>query len=66
MARFPDRGRRLRLARPVKDNVLLTGAIAGPDPLDPSKADLSVPDDQTLLKGDISKLQVGGAGQFLL
>jgi aspartyl-tRNA(Asn)/glutamyl-tRNA(Gln) amidotransferase subunit A len=52
------------LARTAEDCALLTGAIAGRDPLDPSSADLPVPDYRAQLDRGIAGLRVGVPGNF--
>jgi aspartyl-tRNA(Asn)/glutamyl-tRNA(Gln) amidotransferase subunit A len=52
------------LARTVEDCALLTQAIAGRDPLDPTSADLPVPDYVAGLRGGIEKLRIGVPANF--
>jgi aspartyl-tRNA(Asn)/glutamyl-tRNA(Gln) amidotransferase subunit A len=52
------------LARTVEDCALLTAAIAGRDPLDPTSADLPVPDYRAALDGRLAGVRVGVPSSF--
>jgi len=52
------------LARTVEDCALLTAAIAGRDPLDPTSADLPVPDYRALLDRPLAGLRIGAPSNF--
>ena len=52
------------LARTVEDCALLTAAIAGRDPLDPTSADLPVPDYRAALGGSLAGLRVAVPSNF--
>jgi aspartyl-tRNA(Asn)/glutamyl-tRNA(Gln) amidotransferase subunit A len=52
------------LARTVEDCALLTGAVAGRDPLDPTTAHLPVPDYQGSLRGGVGKLRLAVPSNF--
>lgn len=53
------------LARTVDDAAILLGAIAGPDPLDPSAADQPVPDYRAGLEGGVRGLRLGVAWDWV-
>lgn len=52
------------LTRTVEDCALLTAAIAGRDPLDPTSADVPVPDYRAALGGRLSGLRLGVPANF--
>ena len=54
------------LARTARDCALMLGVIAGHDPLDPTSADLPVPDYQAALTGDLRGVRIGLAETYFL
>src|SRR5487761_2341461 len=53
-------------ARPARDCALMPGVIAGHDPLDPTSADLPVPDYEAALTGDLRGVRIGLAETYFL
>ena len=54
------------LARTARDCALMLGVIAGHDPLDPTSADLPVPDYEAALTGDLRGVRIGLAETYFL
>ena len=54
------------LAKDVQDCALLLQAIAGPDPLDSTSADLPVPDYSSALTGDIRGIRIGIPDEYFI
>ncbi|MGQ9572902.1 MAG: amidase [Dehalococcoidia bacterium] len=50
------------MARTVEDAAFVLQAIAGPDPNDPTTADVAVPDYRAALRGDVQGMRVGVPG----
>ncbi|MEI8189420.1 MAG: amidase family protein, partial [candidate division NC10 bacterium] len=54
------------LTKDVRDAAILLGAIAGHDPLDSTSAEISVPDYEAALTGDVRGLKVGIPAEYFI
>jgi aspartyl-tRNA(Asn)/glutamyl-tRNA(Gln) amidotransferase subunit A len=54
------------LTKDVRDAAILLGAIAGHDPLDSTSAEISVPDYEAALTGDVRGLKIGIPAEYFI
>jgi aspartyl-tRNA(Asn)/glutamyl-tRNA(Gln) amidotransferase subunit A len=54
------------LTKDVRDAAILLGAIAGHDPLDSTSAEISVPDYEAALTGDVRGLRIGIPAEYFI
>ena len=54
------------MAKDVRDAAILLGAIAGRDPMDSTSADVSVPDYEAALGGDLRGLRIGIPAEYFI